>query len=258
VSEVRLDRDGGVALITLDAPARRNALNPAMAAELLAACDEVDRDPSVGAVVVRAEGASFCSGADRALLRAAAEDPASSASVAALDAVYSAFTRVGALAAPVIAAVGGHAVGAGVNLVLAADLRVLADTAQIITGFADIGVHPGGGHFALLGRVVGRDAVAALTLFGARLDADRAVEVGLAWEAGPAPACPGRPRSSWSAAYRCGRWGPADSFVQSIDEHSNKYKNPTTRDDMKDGTAHGPRSLAMTHKTPSWMTRRPR
>jgi enoyl-CoA hydratase len=185
VSEVRLDRDGGVAIVTLDAPARRNALNESMAAELLEVCDRIDAEPSVGAVVLRAEGASFCAGADRALLRAAAEDPAGPASVAALEAVYSTFTRVGALAVPVLAAVGGHAVGAGVNLVLAADLRVFADTAEIITGFADIGVHPGGGHFALLGRLVGRDATAAMTLFGERVGAARAVQLGLAWESVP-------------------------------------------------------------------------
>lgn len=186
MTEVLLDRDGAVAIITLDAPSRRNALNVAMAQELLSICDRIDADSSIGAVVVRALGPTFCSGGDRHLLSTIAASPGSSTNVDALDMIYAAFTRVGALLPPVIAAVGGHAVGAGVNLMLAADLRIFADTAQVITGFADIGVHPGGGHVALLGRVVGRDAVAALTVFGCRIDALRAVELGLAWEAVPA------------------------------------------------------------------------
>jgi enoyl-CoA hydratase len=85
----------------------------------------------------------------------------------------------------VIAAVRGHAVGAGVNLALAADLRILADTAEIITGFLDIGVHPGGGHYTLMSRLVGREATAYLSVFGQRLPAAEAVRIGLAWQVLP-------------------------------------------------------------------------
>jgi enoyl-CoA hydratase len=98
---------------------------------------------------------------------------------------YQAFVRVGDLKPPSIAAVRGHAVGAGVNLMLATDLRIVAETARIITGFARIGLHPGGGHFALLGRLAGRETAAALGLFGEEIDGRRAAAAGLAWEALP-------------------------------------------------------------------------
>jgi enoyl-CoA hydratase len=185
VPEVLLDSDGPVRVITLDAPARRNALVPEMAAEILDVCDRIDRDATAGAVVVTGNGPAFCSGAHRGLLAAAGDDPASDANVEALSAVYEAFTRIGRLAPPVVAAVTGDAVGAGVNLMLAADLRIIAVEARVITGFLGLGVHPGGGHFTLMGRVAGREATAALSLFGERIDGTEAVRHGLAWEALP-------------------------------------------------------------------------
>jgi len=186
VSEVRLERDGVVAMVTLAAPERRNALTPSMVEELLEACAQIDSDPGVGAVVIQAEGAGFCAGAHRESLRAAGSDPARDDHFRGLGRTYRAFARVGELLPPTVAAVRGAAVGAGVNLALATDLRVMAHDARIITGFAKIGIHPGGGHFALLGRLVGRDAAAALGLFGVEIDGRRAAEIGLAWESLPA------------------------------------------------------------------------
>jgi enoyl-CoA hydratase len=183
MTEIRLDSDGPVRILTLDAPGRRNALVPSMVAALTGACDEIDADPGAGAVVVRATGPAFCAGAHRDLLAAAGADPASDQNVSALTAVYGAFTRVGRLLPPVVAAVRGDAVGAGVNLVLAADLRVIARSARIVTGFLDLGLHPGGGHFTLMGRAVGRSATAALSLFGEPITGERAAALGLAWEA---------------------------------------------------------------------------
>ena len=186
MSEIVLERVGNVAVITLAAPERRNAFIPAMVTELIAACDEVDADHGVGAVVLQAQGDSFCAGAHREVLAAAGRDPLSTANYRALGLVYQAFVRVGALEVPSIAAVRGHAVGAGVNLMLATDLRIVAETASIVTGFRRIGVHPGGGHFTLLGRSGSREAAAALGLFGLEIDGRRAAEVGLAWECLPA------------------------------------------------------------------------
>jgi enoyl-CoA hydratase len=184
MSEVALERSGdGVATITLDAPARRNALTVAMADELVAACEELDADASVGAVVVRGAGGFFCAGGDRATLAEAGRDPAAPETYAALGAVYRSFARVGELEPPTIAAVRGGAVGAGLNLMLATDLRIVASDARIVSGFLPIGLHPGGGHGALLGRAGPREAAAALALFGERIDGGRAAELGLAWAA---------------------------------------------------------------------------
>jgi enoyl-CoA hydratase len=183
VAEVGLERDSGVAIVTLRAPARRNAFTPSMVTELLGICDEIDTDTSIGAVVVRGEGESFCAGAHRALLDAASQDPVAAEHYDALSLTYRAFVRVGELAPATVAAVRGHAIGAGVNLMLATDLRIVARTARIATGFQRIGLHPGGGHFTLLGRLGSREAAAGLSVFGQTIDGQRAVELGLAWEA---------------------------------------------------------------------------
>jgi enoyl-CoA hydratase len=185
MNEVQVEVDGHVAVISLCAPERRNALTPEMAAELVEACEEVDANPAVGAVVIRGEGGYFCAGAHRDVLAGAEADPLSEPAHTNLGVVYRSFVRVGELEPPVVAAIRGGAVGAGVNLALAADLRVVADDARLNPGFLRIGLHPGGGYFVLSARVAGREATAAMALFGEEVDGRRAVELGLAWQALP-------------------------------------------------------------------------
>jgi enoyl-CoA hydratase len=183
VTGVELDVDGHVASITLNNPKTRNALTPASARELIAVCDDIERRPDVGAVVVRGAGGTFCSGADRAVLARAGEDPAEPERFDELGVIYDAFVRVGNLQVPSIAAARGAAVGAGVNLLLAADIRIVATDMRILAGFLRIGIHPGGGHFTLLGRLTGREAATAIGLFGEEISGARARELGLAWDA---------------------------------------------------------------------------
>lgn len=183
MSEARLAVSDQVATITLDAPQRRNAITVAMANEIIAAVDEIDARNDVGALVVRAEGTAFCAGADLALLRAAGHDPAGADAYDAMDRVYQSFIRVGACRVPSIAAVRGSAVGAGFNLVLATDLRIIAGDARLMSGFLKRGLHPGGGHFTILNRLAGREATAAMSLFGEEIDGKRAHALGLAWDA---------------------------------------------------------------------------
>ena len=180
--EVLLEVDEGVAVVTLNAPQRRNALTPAMAAEFIAVLDEVDARPEVGAVVVRGAGRSFCAGGDVQTLTEAGRDPAAPDAYAGMGAIYDSFYRLGQVTAPTIAAVRGSAVGAGMNMLLAADLRIVATDVRLLCGFLKRGMHPGGGHFVILSRLVGREAAAAMALFGEELDGRRAVDLGLAWE----------------------------------------------------------------------------
>ena len=133
VPDITLERDGHVAVVTLRAPERRNALTAPMVHEFMAICDEIDADQAIGAVVLTAEGASWCAGAHRELLARVAQDPTTADNYEALGLAYRSFVRFGDVAAPTIAAVGGHAVGAGVNLMMAADLRIVAESARIIT-----------------------------------------------------------------------------------------------------------------------------
>lgn len=192
----------GIATITIDSPKTRNALNPTSSRQLVEVCDQVAADRSVGAAIVRGGGGTFCSGAEREVLARAGEDPADPERFAELGAVYDAFVRVGSLPVPTIAAVRGAAVGAGVNLLLATDLRVVATDARILAGFTRIGIHPGGGHFTLLGRLVGREAAAAIGMFGVEVSGARAAQLGLAWEAVDDEAVDARARELAASAAR--------------------------------------------------------
>jgi enoyl-CoA hydratase len=96
--------------------------------------------------------------------------------------IYDSFYRLGQVRVPTLVAVPGSAVGAGMNMLLAADLRIVARDPRLLCGFLKRGMHPGGGHFVILSRLIGREA-AAMALFGEEIDGDRARELGLAWEA---------------------------------------------------------------------------
>ena len=181
--EVLYEVDGGVAVVTLNAPDRRNALTPAMASELIATFDEVDGRSDVGALVIKAVGKSFCAGGDIATLTSAGKDPAAPEAYEGMGAIYDSFYRLGQVRVPTVAAVRGSAVGAGMNMLLATDLRIVANDARLLCGFLKRGMHPGGGHFVILSRLIGREAAAAMALFGEEIDGARAVELGLAWEA---------------------------------------------------------------------------
>lgn len=179
--EIALRVDDGVAVVTLNAPQRRNALTPEMSDELVATLDQVDADDTVGALVIQGADGTFCSGADTATLSEASDDPAAEQTFDALSSIYAAFTRVGKVHALTVSAIRGAAVGAGLNLALATDLRVVARDARLMSGFGRIGLHPGGGHFALLSRLAGREAAGAMALAGMAIDGERAERLGLAW-----------------------------------------------------------------------------
>ena len=182
MTEIQYHVAEGVAVITLDAPDRRNALSIPMSRELTDAALTAETDQGVGAVVVTG-GSHFCAGAVRSVLADAGVDPVEDESFRNLETVYRAFTTVGSIGVPTVAAVRGAAVGAGLNLALATDLRIVSRTARLLPGFAQIGIHPGGGHFSLLSRVAGREAASAMGLFGEEVVGERAVALGLAWAA---------------------------------------------------------------------------
>jgi enoyl-CoA hydratase len=183
--EIVLERHDGVAVLTLNAPQRRNSLTEPMAMELLDACVEIDEDPTIGAVVLRGAGGYFCSGGDRATLASVGASPARDEAFHLLGRIYDSFRRVGALQPPSIAAVEGGAVGAGLNLAMATDLRIVAADARLVSGFMPIGLHPGGGHATLVARAGGREVTNALVLFGESLTGHECVDRALAWEALP-------------------------------------------------------------------------
>lgn len=164
--------DNGVALLTIDAPDSRNALTLELSAQLAEAVAAAERDPAVQVVVVTGTPPAFCAGADLTSLGEADE--------AGLRAIYEGFLAVARCALPTIAAVGGAAVGAGLNLALAADVRLAGPRAKFVARFLDLGLHPGGGMTWMAQRAVGAQRAAAMTLFGELVDAAEAVRTGLA------------------------------------------------------------------------------
>jgi enoyl-CoA hydratase len=166
------EHTGGVALLTVDAPGSRNALTLDLSAQLVAAVEAAERDESVHAVVVTGTPPAFCAGADLTALGNADE--------AGLRAIYEGFLAVARCTLPTIAAVGGAAVGAGLNLALAADVRLAGPRAKFVARFLELGLHPGGGMTWMTQRLAGPQQAAAMTLFGQPLDAEAAVRAGLA------------------------------------------------------------------------------
>lgn len=181
--EVTLAIRDGVAEITLRAPSRRNALTAPMAAKLLEALSRAHDDAAVCALVLLGEGEWFCAGADLEAINTAARDPADAEAFAAFDSIYESFVRLEEFPVPTIAAVRGGAVGAGLNLALAADVRIVSRNARLMSGFMRIGVHPGGGHFQLLDRLIGPQRTVAMAMLGRELSGEEAVDAGLALEA---------------------------------------------------------------------------
>jgi enoyl-CoA hydratase len=173
LATVRTDVDERVATVTLDDSDRRNALTAGMADELVAAFDRLEADGDVGAVVITGAPPAFCAGADLSHLGSSQRE--------GILAVYEGFLRVARSPLPTIAAVNGAAVGAGMNLALACDVRLAARRARFDSRFLALGLHPGGGHTWMLQRIAGAEAAMATVVFGEVLDGAEAERVGLVW-----------------------------------------------------------------------------
>lgn len=174
---VRSEIVDGVGVVTLDAPERRNAFVLEMCAETLEVVDALEADPSVGALVVTGAGSAFCAGADLSHLGGSHRE-------GLLD-IYEGFLKFARSPLPTIAAVNGAAVGAGMNLALACDVRLAGESARFDSRFLNLGIHPGGGHTWMMRNVVGPQATAATVLFGEVLSGTDAERHGLAWRCVP-------------------------------------------------------------------------
>lgn len=168
-----------VAVITVNDPDRRNAVTDAMSEQLNESVNRAQNDPGVHAVVLTGAGKAFCAGADLSALGAAAKE--------GLERIYAGFMAVGRCTLPTIAAVNGAAVGAGMNLALAADVRIAGPHALFDPRFQKLGIHPGGGATWMLQRAVGPQVARAALLFGMRFDAEAAVKYGLALQVADDP-----------------------------------------------------------------------
>lgn len=178
---VTIDRDGPVAILTLDRPARKNALGGSMREELLSHLEVISGDAAIGAIVLRGEGAAFCAGADVEDLAVLQRSPDGMQHLAErLDVATQVVLLLAAeLDQPTIAAVRGPAVGAGLGLALACDYIMAADDTLLMTGFSRLGLATDWGvSFTLPARVGGGRAL-DMVLRSPRIGAMEALQLGL-------------------------------------------------------------------------------
>lgn len=170
---VRLEVAEGVAELVIDRPAKHNAVTPAMAAELAGHARRIDADGAIRAVLLRGAGTrAFCAGSDLNAL-AAYPDAWSFRNRVAYEAAIRGIRK------PVVAALKGWALGGGMEMALAADLRIAARSTRI--GFPEVtrGWVGGGGGSQMLPRLVGYGQAMRLLLTGEHIDAEEALRLGL-------------------------------------------------------------------------------
>src|SRR6478735_3406449 len=176
---LRVERPSdGVALLVLDNPDQRNAMSDAMTEAWSTAVAELAGDPTVRAVVVTGEGSAFCSGGDTSWIASEPDATVDDLRRRMLP-FYRAWLGIRSLEVPTIAAVNGAAIGAGLCLALACDIRYAATSARLGVPFVKLGMHPGMAATWSLPEVVGPAAARDLLLTGRVVRADEALRLGL-------------------------------------------------------------------------------
>ena len=176
--------DGAVARLRLDRPDQGNALDLSTAHALRDAVQTIGATPDLRAVVISASGPRFCAGGDVRAMAAADDAGAFVLELAGL--IHEALIALRALPIPVVAAVQATAAGAGLGLLLAADIAIAADGAKFVSAYDRIGLTPDCGVSALLPAVIGSRRAARFALEGLTLDAATACDWGLISEVCPA------------------------------------------------------------------------
>jgi methylglutaconyl-CoA hydratase len=173
---VRVDQRGTVAIWTLDRADRMNALSRAALMALGKLAREAAVNPSIRAIVLTGAGAkAFCAGADLKERRTMTDDEVRSQ----IDLYRTELGVIDASPKPVIAAINGAALGGGLELALACDLRIAASHAELGLPEASLGIIPGAGGTQRLPRVVGEGRAKEMVLLSCRLTADEALAWGL-------------------------------------------------------------------------------
>lgn len=168
-------RDGHVAVVTFARPPH-NFADLSLIEGVGAAFAAADAEHDVRSILLRSEGRVFCAGADLANANPVSADRAAAGE---RNPFYVAAARLFAVKKPVVAAVQGAAVGAGLGLALVADFRVATPQARFVANFVQLGFHPGFGISAVLERVIGRQRAQLMLLTGRRIGGEQASDWGL-------------------------------------------------------------------------------
>ena len=176
--EIGVSRDGHIATVEMRRPPH-NFFDSALIAEIGDAFEQLDADPQCRAIVLAAEGRSFCAGADFSKRMDTGTVTEGSRSAAGRH-LYKEAIRLFRTKKPIVGAVHGAAVGGGLGLALVPDFRVTCPEARFSANFNRLGFHPGFGLTAALPRLVGAQQAALLFYTGRRITGDEAVRIGLA------------------------------------------------------------------------------
>ncbi len=177
---LRVERDGGVAILTLDRPDVLNAFDESLTDALGAALREVADDQSVRAVVITGAGRAFSAGQDlrdRAVAIQGGEDLRLGDELRRR--YHPSIEAIRAMRKPIIAAVNGVAAGAGLGLAVACDLRVASASATFRAAWSKVGLVPDAGSAFFLPRLVGWGRALDLAFTGRTVTADEALAIGL-------------------------------------------------------------------------------
>ncbi|CAH8768876.1 enoyl-CoA hydratase-related protein [Paenibacillus dendritiformis] len=170
---VTVSSDGAVGVLALNRPDVLNALNRELMQELVAEMERMDRDDAVKAIVITGNDQAFAAGAD---IKEMADESAVSL---LLKRQFDVWDRIGGIAKPIIAAVSGHVLGGGCELMMSCDLVVASDTARFGQPEIRLGVMPGAGGTQRMTRAVGLRKAMELLLTGDTMPAEEALRCGL-------------------------------------------------------------------------------
>jgi 2-(1,2-epoxy-1,2-dihydrophenyl)acetyl-CoA isomerase len=175
------ERHGGVAVLTMNRPDRRNAMSTEMLLAMLESLDRLSADDSVGCVVLTGAGGAFCAGGDVKAMAEGDEFEADTleAKTQQLRALMETSRLLHEMPKPTIAMVGGAAAGAGLSLALACDMRIAASSAKFTTAFAKVGYSGDFGGSFYLTHLVGTAKARELYYTAALIMPDEALSLGM-------------------------------------------------------------------------------
>jgi enoyl-CoA hydratase len=177
---IRVETDGPIGRLTLDRPGERNAMTLTMGREIEHAVAALNRDAAARVVVITGAGKAFSAGGNLKTLGKEAGLGDDGEDLGGGEVFYKAFLAVRDLNVPTIAAVNGHAIGAGLCFALACDLRIVHRDAKLGMTFVKLGIHPGMAAKWNLPRLIGPARAADLLYTGRLVDAAEALDIGLA------------------------------------------------------------------------------
>ena len=179
---IRLEAENGVAVLTLNRPAVRNAMDDAMRVHLVETLDRISREDTIRAVVLTGAGKAFCAGGDVRGMRERLEAPLTQVAINGWrrqQRTHHAVAALHALRKPVIAAVNGAAAGLGCDMALCCDFIIASDQASFAMSYIQRGLIPDGGGMYFLPRRVGLARAKELIFSGRRVAPEEALALGL-------------------------------------------------------------------------------